>query len=234
MHFIFEPLDIMYRKYGIPWAHGCAGAVIAKLASLGNTLIKDKILTAANALTDEGIESPTNDQVRDHMGGGSLTHIYPVMHEWRESRKAEGSAALEMPADLKKTIETSMGRVWTAASKLASTTVETVSQEADATVKAAIMERDEALAEVTRLEELVAELQKSLADKELKVSEVQADLEKSRSKGEKLTSDNAALTVRLEDRDEQIKGLNNDLKENRDDARALQAELLKIASKNNG
>jgi hypothetical protein len=34
MHFIFEPLDIMYRKYGIPWAHGCAGAVIAKLASL--------------------------------------------------------------------------------------------------------------------------------------------------------------------------------------------------------
>jgi hypothetical protein len=34
MHFIFEPLDIMYRKYGIPWAHGYAGAVIAKLASL--------------------------------------------------------------------------------------------------------------------------------------------------------------------------------------------------------
>jgi septal ring factor EnvC (AmiA/AmiB activator) len=88
-----------------------------------------------------------------------------------------------------------MGRVWTAASKLASTTVETVSQEAGATVKAAIMEREEAL----------AELQKSLADKELKVSEVQADLEKSRSKGEKLTSDNAAVTVRLEDRDKQIK-----------------------------
>ena len=117
-----------------------------------------------------------------------------------------------------------MGRVWTAASKLASTTVETVSQEAGATVKAAIMEREEAL----------AELQKSLADKELKVSEVQADLEKSRSKGEKLTSDNTAVTVRLEVRDEPIKGFNNDLKENRDDARALQAELLKIASKNNG
>jgi predicted nucleic acid-binding Zn-ribbon protein len=72
-----------------------------------------------------------------------------------------------------------------------------------------------------------AELQKSLSNKELKVSEVQADLEKSQSKVEKLTSDNADVTIRLEDRDEQIKGLNNDLKENRDDARVLQAELLK-------
>jgi hypothetical protein len=34
MHFIFESPNIMYRKYGIPWAHGCAGAVIANLASL--------------------------------------------------------------------------------------------------------------------------------------------------------------------------------------------------------
>jgi chromosome segregation ATPase len=157
------------------------------------------------------------------MGGGPLTHISPVMREWQESRKAEVSAEQEIPAELKNTIETSMGRVWTTASKLVSTTVETVSQEADATVKAVIMERDEAS----------AELQKSLADKELKVSEVQAELEKSRSKGEKLTSNNAAVTVRLEVRDEPIKGLNNDLKENRDDARALQAELLKIASKNN-
>jgi predicted nucleic acid-binding Zn-ribbon protein len=83
-------------------------------------------------------------------------------------------------------------------------------------------------------DEVLAELQKSLADKELKVSEVQADLKKSRSKVEKMTSDNADVTIRLEDRNEQIKGLNNDLRENRDDARILQAELLKIASENNG
>ena len=33
-HIIFEPLDFMYRMYGMPRAHGCAGAVIAKLAAL--------------------------------------------------------------------------------------------------------------------------------------------------------------------------------------------------------
>jgi hypothetical protein len=33
-HVIFEPLDSMYRKYGMPRAQGCAGAAIARLAAL--------------------------------------------------------------------------------------------------------------------------------------------------------------------------------------------------------
>ena len=33
-HVIFEPLDFMYRMYGMPRAQGCAGAVIARLAAL--------------------------------------------------------------------------------------------------------------------------------------------------------------------------------------------------------
>jgi hypothetical protein len=33
-HVIFEPLDIMYRMYGMPWAQGCAGTAISRLVSL--------------------------------------------------------------------------------------------------------------------------------------------------------------------------------------------------------
>jgi len=33
-HVIFEPLDIMYRMYGMPWAQGCAGTAISRLAAL--------------------------------------------------------------------------------------------------------------------------------------------------------------------------------------------------------
>ena len=33
-HVIFEPLDFMYRMYGMPWAQGCAGAAISRLAAL--------------------------------------------------------------------------------------------------------------------------------------------------------------------------------------------------------
>ncbi len=33
-HVIFEPLDFMYRMYGMPWVQGCAGAAISRLAAL--------------------------------------------------------------------------------------------------------------------------------------------------------------------------------------------------------
>jgi len=33
-HVTLEPLDFMYRMYGMPRAHGCAGAAIARLAAL--------------------------------------------------------------------------------------------------------------------------------------------------------------------------------------------------------
>ena len=33
-HVLFEPLDFMYRMYGMSRAHGCAGATIARLAAL--------------------------------------------------------------------------------------------------------------------------------------------------------------------------------------------------------
>jgi hypothetical protein len=33
-HVIFEPLDIMYRMYGMPRAQGCAGAAISRLVAL--------------------------------------------------------------------------------------------------------------------------------------------------------------------------------------------------------
>ena len=33
-HVIFEPLDFMYRMYGMPRAQGCAGAAMARLAAL--------------------------------------------------------------------------------------------------------------------------------------------------------------------------------------------------------
>jgi hypothetical protein len=33
-HVLFEPLDFMYRMYGMPWAQGCAGTAISRLVAL--------------------------------------------------------------------------------------------------------------------------------------------------------------------------------------------------------
>lgn len=193
--------------------------------------IKEKIMSVANALAAEGNDTPTNEQVRERMGGGSLSHISPVMREWRDSRKAEVVAALEMPSDLKKVIESSVGQVWTTASKLASTTVETVRLEADAAVQAATGERDEALAEITRLEERMAELNKTLADREQVINQGQAALEQEKARSAQLSVENAGLMARVGDREEQVKSLKDELKEARDDHKALQSELVEIAKK---
>ncbi len=196
-----------------------------------NPEIKKRIVDAANALVGEGDDSPTNDAIRERMGGGSLSHISPVMRQWRESRKEQVSAALELPADLKKIIETSLGQVWTTASKLASVAIDSVRQEADKNMEAASLERDEALTEITRLEAQVKSLEKQLNDKDKDIQAGQGLVEKAHNQSAQLTTENAALTVRVEERDGQISELKNALKEAANDNKNLQAELVEIAKK---
>lgn len=190
---------------------------------------RDKFIAAANALVAEGIENPTNEQVRQKAGGGSLAHISPVMREWKESRKAEVVAALEMPGDMKKAVETSLGQIWATASKLAQASVQAYRQEADEAIDAATQERDEALSEIQRLEARLVELEKTVADKDLAISKATADLESERALHAKATAESAALTARIVDREEQIKGLKVELAESRQDTKNLQAELVAIA-----
>lgn len=191
--------------------------------------IRDKFIAAANALVAEGIENPTNEQVRQKAGGGSLAHVSPAMREWRDSRKAEVVAALEMPGDLKKAVETSLGQIWATASKLAQASVQAYRQEADEAIDAATLERDEALSEIQRLEAKLAELEKVVADKDQAISKGTADLEAERAKHAKAIVENAAITARIGDRDTQIKGLKDELAEARRDNKTLQAELIVIA-----
>lgn len=174
------------------------------------------------------------------MGGGSLSHISPVMREWRESRKENVNAALDIPSELKRSIETSVSQMWTVANKLASSAIETVRHEADAAIEAATAERDEALVEISRLEERIVELQKAAADKDQTIRKIQEERERERILGDKLASDNAALPdrvarkdadleARLNDKDEQLKNLKTELKEARNNNKVLQAELVEIA-----
>lgn len=191
--------------------------------------IKERIIATANALVAEGIEEPTNAAVLERMGKGSLANVSPVMREWRASRKAEVVAALEMPGDLKKSVETSLGQIWATASKLAQASVQTYRQEADEAIDAATKERDEALSEIQRLETRLAELEKIVADKDLAISKGNTELESERALLSKAAAENAALAARIEDRDAQIKGIKEELAEARNDNKALQSELVAIA-----
>lgn len=193
--------------------------------------IRDKILSAANSLQVEGVEAPTNEQVREYMGGGSLSHISPVMREWRDSKKSEVAAALEIPADLKKVIETSLGQVWVSASKLASTTIDNIRKEADSSIKTATAERDEALSEIIRLEGIITELRKMQDETDKCTIDAKREQELTNNKIMHLSTENASLTARIEEKDDQINDLKDEIKEYRNDYKKLQDQLVEIANK---
>lgn len=195
--------------------------------------IKERIVAAANFLVADGIDTPTNEQVRQHLGGGSLSHISPVMREWKLARKAEVTAALEMPADLKRVIESSLASVWTSASKLASTSVENLRKDIEANIQASNDERDEALSEVINLEKNICELQQSLKEKSKKISDMDKLSRETITRSAQQTTDIAVLSARLEEKDKHLEALKIELDEIKNRNKTLQDELLKIAKKEN-
>src|SRR5690554_4304053 len=132
--------------------------------------IRARIVGAANALLDQGIQNPTNDQVREQMGGGSLSHISPVMRQWRQERKQAEISAQAVPAELKKDVDAVASRIWFAASRLAQARNEQLKEEAEAKVGAAEGERDEALQEVGRLEGQLADLLNQVREKDAQIA----------------------------------------------------------------
>jgi len=60
-----------------------------------------RIEDAATALIAVGTPNPTNDQVRAHLGGGSLSHISPVMRAFRaRQREQRAEQAPALPPEL--------------------------------------------------------------------------------------------------------------------------------------
>lgn len=191
--------------------------------------IRERIVTAANTLVAEGVEQPTNEQVREHLGGGSLSHISPVMREWRAVKRSEIAAALTMPADLKKAVESSLAQVWAVASRLAAAQVEGLQREAQARVETVTAERDEALADISRLEARIADVEKALAAKEQALRLANVEREKQQLNGVKLAAENTALTTRLDVCNTQLDRLRLECEASRADNKQLQAQLIEIA-----
>ena len=198
-----------------------------------NPEIRERITVSANELVGEGIESPTNAQVRDRMGSGSLSDISPVMKEWRESRKSGVEYALDMPADLKRAVEISVSQIWGTASKLATEAVENYRFEAENRINESNLELNDALKDIQRLESRLAELEKVLENKDKIIENINGDLSKESSFIAQLKAEKIALNAQITDKDSLMKDIKEDLKKARKDNRRLQNELIEIARKTN-
>ncbi|WP_342447241.1 DNA-binding protein [Escherichia coli] len=161
-----------------------------------------RIEYAAAALIAAGTPNPTNEQVRQHLGGGSLSHISPVMRAFRaRQREQAAEQATPLPAELAQLLTGQLGLLWQAAVKQAEAGALAAREQADDDIARADQERDEALANVAPLESELAVLREQVA---------------------RLTATGEHLAAQLQD-------TKAELKEAREDGRQLQTELLALA-----
>jgi chromosome segregation ATPase len=185
-----------------------------------------RIEDAAAALIAAGNLNPTNEQVRQHLGGGSLSHISPVMRAFRARRREQAAEqATPLPPELAQLLTGQLGLLWQAAVRQAGTDTLAAREQADADIAQADRERDEALAKVTALESELAVLREVVAERDRLLQEVR----ELRAEALPLREQVARLTATGEHLTAQLKETKAELKSAREENRTLQAELLTLA-----
>ena len=185
-----------------------------------------RIEDAAAALIAAGTPNPTNEQVRAHLGGGSLSHISPVMRAFRARRREQGAEqTTPLPPELAQLLTGQLGLLWQAAVKQAEAGALAAREQADDDIARADQERDEAQATVAALESELAVLREVVAERDRLLQEVR----ELRAEALPLREQVARLTATGEHLAAQLQDTKAELKEAREDGRQLQAELLALA-----
>lgn len=188
--------------------------------------IRARIEAAADELVREGVNNPTNEQVRQKLGGGSLSHISPVMREWRQKAREQATAAVPpVPGSLQQLTADLASRLWQQARELAEADAAAVREQADADIAQADELRDEALEEVRRLEAELTFLRDVAAERD----RLREQLDELKTVLSVTRADYAALKATADASAQQKEEMRSELKEAREENKALQAELLQLA-----
>ena len=153
-----------------------------------------RIEDAAAALIAVGNLNPTNEQVRQHLGGGSLSHISPVMRAFRARRREQ---ATPLPPELAQLLTGQLGLLWQAAVKQAEAGALAAREQADDDIARADQERDEALANVAALESELAVLREQVVRLTATGEHLAAQLQDTKAELKEAREDGRQLQVEL-------------------------------------
>ena len=185
-----------------------------------------RIEDAAAALIAAGNPNPTNEQVRQHLGGGSLSHISPVMREFRARQRALASEQVPaLPPELAQLLTGQLALLWQAAVRQADAATLAAREQADDDIARADQERDDAQAKVAQLESELAVLREVVAERDRLLQ----DVRELRAEALPLREQVARLTATGEHLAAQLQDTRAELKESRAENRTLQTELLTLA-----
>lgn len=187
------------------------------------------IMGAADELVSEGVESPTNDNVRAKLGGGSIADISPTMRKWRVARKEQVSITLAMPESVKNAGERFMSQLWSAADAEAGKAVDTLRREHAEQIATVEAERDEALGEISRVEDLAGDLRKEVEAMQRSAAEQAAKLEELQQANQALSIEREKTLAQAQAGKEAQKQMAAQIKEANANNKELQKELVALA-----
>ncbi len=185
-----------------------------------------RIEDAAAALIAAGTPNPTNVQVRDHLGGGSLATISPVMRAFRaRMREQDSEKTLPLPPELQQLLTGQLALLWQAAVNQAEAVSLAAREQADADIEQADLERGVAQARAAELESELAVLREVQAERDRLLQQELGLHERMISLREtvvRLQTTSEHQVTQLQESREEVKNL-------RASEKALQAELLTLA-----
>ncbi|EED2673234.1 DNA-binding protein [Salmonella enterica] len=170
-----------------------------------------RIEDAAAALIAAGTPNPTNVQVRDHLGGGSLATISPVMRAFRARQREQArEETIPLPPELQQADAGALA----------------AREQADADIGQADLERDAAQARVAVLESELAVLREVQAERDrLQEQGLREHMITLREEVVRQQTRSEHLSTQLQESREEVKTL-------RAGEKALQQELLLLARGN--
>lgn len=114
--------------------------------------METKVFAAADKLAAEGARI-TVAAVRGQLGGGSLRDISPALRKWKTASAESEIAVRAPPPDVESTLREAGLSIWMACRKQTDTFIAAAESQASEKVAAAEEDRDDALAEISRLED---------------------------------------------------------------------------------
>ena len=115
-----------------------------------------RIFEAADSLASLGITSPTNDQVLEKMGGGSIADVSPAMREWRGKKKLSDQIMFSMPDNIKEAGLRFTTQIWAYIDSEAKVRVDQAQNEANIKTIELEEELQECLNSIASLEDSLA------------------------------------------------------------------------------
>jgi chromosome segregation ATPase len=154
------------------------------------TLNEKSIIEMCEKLQSDGL-NPTQNAVRDALGGGSFATIAPVIKKWREQlNENEQLINIVIPASVETALSTLGGQLWRSATSEAEARM---TSEREALASA----RDELDKERADYNDAIATLEKESESKDTKINEITQKLADADVEKDRLTTEKIALTAEI-------------------------------------